>query len=300
MPLSDRPPVGAETRTAWAKINLYLHVVGRRADGYHLLDSLVVFAGVGDRLSFAPGDNLRLEIDGGFAAELPDGEDNLVVRSARALARLAGIEPRARIRLHKALPVAAGIGGGSADAAATLDGLAALWGLRPDPAELDVLARGLGADVPICHYGRPAFIGGIGELITRAPPLPPAWLVLVNPGVRLATPEVFRARDGAFSRPVRWRDVFADAAALAEHLTTLNNDLTAPARALAPVIDQVLDALSAAPGCRLARLSGSGATCFGLFASLADARRAADALVTAQPAWWVVPAPLLHGKLDRL
>jgi len=292
---------GAEpvTRTAWAKINLYLHVLARRDDGYHELDSLVVFAGVGDRLVFAPNDDLTLEIDGRFGAALSAGDDNLVLRAARALAVTCGVRAGAGIRLEKQLPLAAGIGGGSADAAATLDGLVALWGLAPAPGLLARLARDLGADVPVCCFGRPAFVGGIGEWIERAPALPPAWFVLVNPGVPLDTARVFRARQGGFSAPARWPEVLGDAAALAERLAACRNDLEAPARALAPIVDKVLETLGGAAGCLLARLSGSGATCFGLFATRAAALDAAAAIAARQPDWWVVPAPLLHGKLER-
>ncbi len=299
-PAGEAAPGTAVGRMAWAKVNLYLSVTGRRSDGYHELDSLVVFAGLGDQLVFAPAEGLKLELAGPFAAALPAGADNLVTRAAEALARAAGAAAGARIGLTKNLPAAAGLGGGSADAAATLDGLAELWGLAPAPGDLAKLAKGLGADVPVCLYGRPALVRGIGEVIERAPPLPPAWLVLVNPGVALPTAEVFAARQGDFSAPAAWGGPSADPAELAGRLGERGNDLEAPARRLAPEIDRVLAALSGEIGCLLARMSGSGATCFGLFAAQAEARAAAAAIAAGQDGWWTAAAPLLHGKLDHL
>ncbi len=287
----------AVSRHAWAKINLYLEVTGRRADGYHELDSLIVFAGLGDRLDFAPAEDLSLELSGSFAGAAPNGADNLVVRAALALAEQAGRPPRARLRLDKRLPVAAGIGGGSADAAAALEGLAELWRLRPAPADLARMSARLGADVPVCLYGRPALVHGVGEIIERAPPLPPAWLVLVNPGLSLATAQVFQAYEGAFSPPSPWTGVATNARGLAERLAERRNDLEEPARRLTPQIGHVLEQLSAAPGALLARMSGSGATCFGLFAEAGEARAAADEIGARQADWWVSAAPILHGKL---
>ncbi len=287
-------------RRAWAKVNLYLHVTARRPDGFHELDGLVARAGVGDHLTFAPAEGLALEIDGPFADAVPRGENNLVLRAARALAQSHGGSFGARIRLTKVLPVAAGLGGGSADAAAALEGLTRLWGVSPERSALMKLALGLGADVPICLYGRPAFVGGVGEAITRAPPLPATWLVLANPGMPLATPEVFRVREGAFSTAARWSEVAPDAPGLAECLASRTNDLELPAGRLVPEIGQVLEALGQTRGSLLARMSGSGATCFGLFATRDEAWRAAENVAARNPAWWVAPAPLLHGKLDEL
>ena len=289
----------AVRRCAWAKVNLYLHVVGRRPDGYHDLDSLVVFAGLGDVLTVTPGVGLDLSVTGEFAAAVPSDPSNLVLRAAAGLRALAGSERGARIALEKRLPAAAGIGGGSADAAATIEGLAALWDLAPAPDRLAALAESLGADVPVCLYGRPAFVSGLGERIERAPPLPGAWLVLVNPGVPLATPQVFAAREGAFSAPMPWRDPDPDLHALVERLEHTRNDLEPPARALAPVIGDAIDALRGLSGCRLARMSGSGATCFGIFATAQTARAAAAELQASQPEWWVRAAPMLHGKIER-
>ena len=278
-----------------AKINLYLHVTGTRPDGYHLLDSLVAFAGIHDRVSVAPADGLSLTIEGPYGDELKGKQaDNLVLKAARRLAEAAGIDAGADIRLDKRLPVASGIGGGSADAAAALTGLSELWGIDgaggPD---LEKLGLGLGTDVPACLFGSAAFIGGIGEEITRSPALPPAWLVLVNPGVALSTPEVFAAREGGYSEPARFGDAPGSARALADILARRGNDLTAAACGLVPAVSDVLKALEAADECLLARMSGSGATCFGLFDDAGGAARAAAVMSQSRPEWWVRASPLL-------
>lgn len=279
--VSDVPPI---VRAARAKINLALHVTGRRADGYHLLDSLVAFADFGDRITVEPAPGLSLQITGPKAAGLSAGPDNLVLRAAAAFG--AGVDRAgrgARITLDKHLPVASGIGGGSADAAAALQALAELWGL-PLPEASAVLA--LGADVPVCLLGHPARMAGIGEEVTPLA-LPEVFVVLANPGVGLATAEVFRAltrRDyPALPEPTVW----PDAAALAAYLHQCRNDLALPAQGLAPVIGAVLAALEVQQGCLLARMSGSGATCFGLFASAAQAKAAAANLARAEAGWWV-------------
>jgi 4-diphosphocytidyl-2-C-methyl-D-erythritol kinase len=262
-----------------AKVNLYLHVTGRRADGYHLLDSLAVFPAVGDVVTAAAGDALSLAVAGPFGAVLADDPDNLVLRAARALRRGAGAG--AALRLEKNLPVASGIGGGSADAAAALRVLAEFWGV--DVALPEIAAR-LGADVPVCLGRRAAVMGGVGEVLGAAPGLPAFGLVLVNPGVAVATPAVFRARMGAFSAPAALPAGWDDAAAMAADLARLRNDLEAPAMAVAPVIGEVLAALRAVPWVLLARMSGSGATCFGICRTAAAAEAAAAAL--ARPGWW--------------
>ncbi|MDE2199146.1 MAG: 4-(cytidine 5'-diphospho)-2-C-methyl-D-erythritol kinase, partial [Rhodospirillales bacterium] len=207
--------------------------------------------------------------------------DNLVLRAARALAAARGVAAGARLTLTKTLPVASGIGGGSADAAACLRLLARLWAVAPADT---ALAAGLGADVPVCLAARPARMGGVGERLDAAPALPRCGMALVNPGVAVATAEVFRARAGAFSPPAALPAGWPDAATMAGDLRALSNDLEAPARALCPPIDAVLAALRAQPGCLLARMSGSGATCFALFAEPSAALAAADAL--RRPGWW--------------
>lgn len=294
--------------SAPAKLNLCLHITGRRADGYHLLDSLVAFADVADRVTvqpgFAPialrGANLpptgpRLILSGPFGPALmaENPATNLCLRAAHALAGRLGRPAEVLIALEKALPVASGIGGGSADAAATLRALARLWGVPAGDPLLFEVAASLGADVPVCLAGRPCWMSGIGEELAAAPPLPPAHVLLANPGVPVPTPAVFKARSGPFSPAVRFADAGADAAALAARLAGLRNDLTAPALTVASVIAEVLTALQGTAGCLLARLSGSGATCFALFAGAAEAEAAAEALSEAHPGWWLRAAPLL-------
>ena len=269
-----------------AKINLCLHVTGQRPDGYHLLDSLVVFADVGDVIEVRAAPTLSLRVIGPQARDLPVGEDNLVLRAARAFAGTAG----AAITLTKNLPVASGIGGGSADAAATLRVLARLWDL-PLPDADRVLQ--LGADVPACLAGRALRMQGIGERLAGVPGLPKAYLVLVNPGVAVATPAVFKALPSKNNPAMPDLPVFATAAELAQWLAAQRNDLEAPAMALAQVIGAVKQALAAAPGCLLARMSGSGATCFGLFADQAQAQSARAAISAAQPEWWVACGRML-------
>jgi 4-diphosphocytidyl-2-C-methyl-D-erythritol kinase len=276
-----------------AKVNLFLHVVGKRADGYHLLDSLVAFAGVGDTLEITAADGLRLSVDGPTAGLLPPGDDNIVLKAARRLAERAGVTANASIHLTKRLPVAAGIGGGSADAAAALNGLARLWGTALPEAEMTALALAIGADVPVCLRGRPTHMAGVGEVLADVPALPPAWLVLVNPMVPLSTPAVFKARAPGFSEPAPLAAAPADAAALAAALAERRNDLTAPAVTLAPVVGEVLSAIDTTPACLLSRMSGSGATCFGLYADEDTARTAATTLAAAHPNWWTAAAPLL-------
>jgi 4-diphosphocytidyl-2-C-methyl-D-erythritol kinase len=262
----------ARETKAPAKVNLFLHVVGRRADGYHLLDSLAIFAGAHDVVAAKPSDQLTLGITGPFASEL--NEDNLVLRAARALVVTAALT------LQKNLPVASGIGGGSADAAATLRLLA------PNAAqsELTGIAAELGADVPVCLASVPARMAGIGEVLSPAPALPEFGLALVNPGVAVATKDVFRGRSGAFSAPASLPPGWNSAAAMAGDLALLANDLEAPAMALCPVIGDVLATLRATDGCLLARMSGSGATCFALYDTPALAGAAAAAC--ARPGWW--------------
>jgi 4-diphosphocytidyl-2-C-methyl-D-erythritol kinase len=223
-------------------------------------------------------------VTGPFAAGLAAESDNLVLRAARGLGDLAGIRASGALVLEKNLPVASGIGGGSADAAAALRLLCRFWGVAP---QLDGLAEALGADVPVCLSGRPALMSGVGEILEPAPLLPQVGLVLVNPGVAVSTPEVFRARAGKrFSEAARFpRSGWGDASALAADLRGVRNDLQAAACFLAPAIGDVLDTLGSAPGCLVARMSGSGATCFGLFPSAGAAREAADAI--SRPGWWV-------------
>jgi 4-diphosphocytidyl-2-C-methyl-D-erythritol kinase len=270
-----------------AKVNLDLLITGRRADGYHELDSLVVFLAPGDRLTVQPAAALSLELRGPFAGELADEPDNLVLRAARALAAQAGRPPHARIKLEKNLPVAAGLGGGSADAAAALRALARLWRLGLSVAELAALAQRLGADVPVCLAARAARMRGIGERLEPVPDLPDLPLLLVSPRQPLATAAVFAAL-GALPPPAPDRGPPPAARdALLAWLRARDNHLEAPARRLLPAIDEVLGAIAAQPGCALARMSGSGATCFGVFPDAVACARAAATLGASHPHWWL-------------
>ncbi|MEH6505230.1 MAG: 4-(cytidine 5'-diphospho)-2-C-methyl-D-erythritol kinase [Sulfitobacter litoralis] len=274
----------ASNRSAWAKVNLTLHVTGQRSDGYHLLDSLVVRAGVGDQIAVTPSDQLELFIDGPYGSAAPNDDRNLVVRAARLLD--AGAGRGARLHLTKNLPAAAGIGGGSADAAATLHLLSAHWGL-PVP---DDIAR-LGADVPVCLSDIPQRMQGIGEVLTPAPKLPPCWLVLINPNKSAATPEVFSRLEARANAPMpKELPEFTSATAFAAWLATQRNDLEAPAVQVVPEVATCLQSLQDA---LLARMSGSGATCFGLYETQAFAQRAAARVADKHPGWWVVAAPVL-------
>jgi 4-diphosphocytidyl-2-C-methyl-D-erythritol kinase len=281
-----------------AKVNLYLHVLGRRADGYHLVDSLIGFVDVGDRITARPAAALSLALDGPEASALaPAGDDNLMLRAARLLAEHTGNGAGAALGLHKTLPVAAGIGGGSSDAAATLRALRRLWNVAIDDAGLARLGAGLGADVPVCIFGRAAWVGGIGERIAPAPDLPTAGIVLANPRIALPTATVFAARSGRFCDSGRFAAMPRDAAGLAALLQHRSNDLTEAAIGLVPPIGDVLEALSRLPGALLARMSGSGATCFALFASRDMAERARIALAAAEPQWWCAAGELVAGEL---
>jgi 4-diphosphocytidyl-2-C-methyl-D-erythritol kinase len=266
-----------------AKVNLCLHVTGRRADGYHLLDSLVVFADVGDRVSVMAGRGLSLHLTGPEAAALGPDADNLVLRAARMMG--AG---DVALTLDKRLPIASGIGGGSADAAATLR-LLARWTGRPLP-DPDAVLK-LGADVPVCLAGQPVRMRGVGEDLSPLPTLPTVWLVLVNPRVPVPTQQVFAAMTRRDNPPIPAMPAAAlgSAATFAEWLGgQTRNDMVDAARLVSPILAQVQTALKTAPGCLLARMSGSGGTHFGLFASKSAAAVAGDQLRAAYPGWWIV------------
>jgi 4-diphosphocytidyl-2-C-methyl-D-erythritol kinase len=282
--LTQASPDGV-AEAAPAKLNLYLHVVGRRPDGYHLLDSLVAFTEYGDVVRAAPASGLTLRLDGPFAPALAGEGENLALKAAQALQGRCGAAGAA-LGLTKNLPVAAGLGGGSADAAAVLRALVRLWGADPGEAALIDIARGLGADVPVCVRRSPAYFGGVGDELAPAQHLPAAGLVLVNPRIPLPTAKVFAARRGAFSAPARLSETPRDVAGLARLLGQRRNDLEPAAIELVPAVATVLAALAASPGCRLARMAGSGATCFGLYDDAAAAERARPWLAAREPAWW--------------
>lgn len=271
--MSDLPSV---TEQAPAKLNLALHVRHRRPDGYHELETLFAFVAYGDVVRVQPADTDRFTLTGPFAAVLAGEGDNLVTRAAARFRKAFGGGAHA-IELEKHLPVASGIGGGSADAAAALRALATLHGVSHDDPALVAIADGLGSDVPACLLGRTAFGRGRGEQLEPLEGLADAPVLLVNPGVGVSTAAVFRSWDGVDRGPIGRGDLLAVARAG-------RNDLEPPARAIAPAIDMVLEALSGQPGVLLARMSGSGATCFALFES--DAARDVVAAGLAGRGWW--------------
>jgi len=261
-------------------------VLGRRADSYHDIESLVAFAGVGDALTFTPGGALALAVGGPTAAAAGDVADNLVLKAARALAeRVEGLK-LGRFTLSKRLPVSAGLGGGSADAAAALRLLARANRLAPDDPRLMQAARTTGADVPVCLDPRARLMRGIGDVLSAPLDLPRLFALLVNPGVAVATKDVFAALNVPPVAHIAQVAPPAGPAELLAEITNGRNDLEGPAIELEPAIADVLAVLRKLPGCRLARMSGSGATCFGLFDSTRAASAAARTLRVGYPAWW--------------
>jgi 4-diphosphocytidyl-2-C-methyl-D-erythritol kinase len=272
--------------TAYAKLNLALHVRGKEPDGYHRLETLFAFCEHGDEISVGPADELSLQVTGPFAAELGSGEDNLVLHAAEALRQVCSITSGAALRLDKRLPVASGIGGGSADAAATLRLLCRFWDMNSSAPELQAVAAGLGADVPACLRSETVRGEGRGDrLSTVDNDLRRAPVLLVNSGVAVLTPHVFRNWDGVDRGPLG--PVSARAAALEGR-----NDLETPATAVAPMIADVLRFLQTCAGVTVARMSGSGATCFALFEQQADRDAAADRARHAHPDWWQLASNL--------
>jgi 4-diphosphocytidyl-2-C-methyl-D-erythritol kinase len=275
-----------------AKINLTLRVLGRRADGYHELESLVVFADFADTLSLQPGGDAALEISGPFAAACGPVADNLVLKALAALrARVAGLSA-GRFLLEKNIPVAAGLGGGSSDAAAALRLLAHGNGLAPDDARLAAAAPAVGADVPVCLEPHARIMRGVGDELSAALDLPPLAALLVNPGVKLATREVFARFAGNQDGKATLTGVPRERGALIAWLGEHGNDLTPSAIACVPAIADVLQTLGALPGARLARMSGSGPTCFALFKSAGEATAAAQRLKSEHTDWWIYPATI--------
>ena len=277
-----------------AKLNLALHVTGQRADGYHLLESLVAFADFGDEVTVEPAEADEFVVSGQFASWVPIDGGNLVI-AARDLLRdlLPGETPPVRIALEKRLPVASGVGGGSSDAAAAIKALTALWGVQVDENELATAALSLGADLPMCLAERPLIARGIGDEIEPLGSFPGVHAVLVNPGAQISTPEIFKALEKRDNDPLPEWAAANDALGLAAALTGLRNDLQRPAIEQCPAISDVLEALRAS-GAELARMSGSGATCFGIFDNPGPAFAAADVIGKREPGWFVEPC-LIRG-----
>lgn len=287
------------TEFAFAKVNLTLHVTGQRDDGYHLLDSLVAFCGIGDRLHASVANTLSLTLEGPFARDVPADRDNLVLRAARQFAGDMGVA----FTLEKHLPPTSGIGGGSADAAAAIRAVLRLrekMGLPDQSMDAEAMAAtvlALGADVPVCLLSVAARMRGIGEQLDFIGPLPEVHIVLVNPRIAVPTPAVFKALACRLNPPMadtlpNW----PDAQSLAHWLKSQRNDLEQPALAIAPVIGDVLAGLSAQPGALIARMSGSGATCFALFETAAAAEASSDAIRSGNPGWWTASGPVFSGN----
>ena len=285
--------------TAPAKLNLFLHITGKRPDGYHLLDSLVAFTEFGDSIDITPYKRLELKLDGAFAKSLSkeDPDANLVLRAARMLQGYAGIKQGARITLHKNIPVGAGLGGGSSDAAAALWGLGRFWNIALSAQVRTAMALQLGSDVPVCLTRTVSHMQGIGEQVTA---LSRKWdtgfVLLVNPRIELLTADVFRNFKGEYQQPVSLPRAFATFAEDLEVIRGCVNALEAPAIEMMPQIETVIAAIAATPGCAVARMSGSGATCFGLYTDEALARAAASAIERSHPDWWVQATRWYHGE----
>lgn len=279
--------------SAPAKINLTLHVTGQRTDGYHLLDSLVGFAGIYDELTATSATDLHLTVSGPFGHGVPNDSSNIIIKAAQALRAARGVTSGAHFTLEKHLPHAAGIGSGSSDAAIALAMLAQLWEVEPlTPNAPEVIA--LGADVPVClHAPAPTRMTGIGETLLNVPPLPQCAVVLVNPQVKVPTGSVFGGLSN--KRNAAMGDVPAGMTyqTFCDWLGTQRNDLLAPALAAAPEVSEAVLALQRNPLIGHAGMSGSGATCYGIVRDMADARQVARALQVSHMGWWVAPGPLL-------
>ncbi|ESY00473.1 4-(cytidine 5'-diphospho)-2-C-methyl-D-erythritol kinase [Mesorhizobium sp. LNJC405B00] len=278
----------ARTWLAPAKINLALHVTGRRADGYHLLESLVVFTRFGDRVEIEPADADRFSVSGRYATSVPIDDSNLVVKAREALRRQAGQQrtPPVAIRLEKNLPIASGVGGGSSDAAAVLQGLVRTWGLDIGEAELSRIGLTLGADVPMCLAAKPLVARGVGDELSPIADFPALALVLVNPGVAVSTPDVFNALEKRDNEGLPPLPRGFDFHGVRNWLEITRNDLEEPAQAIQPPIGRALSLLNRA-GSGFSRMSGSGATCFGLFETGNVAKRAAAEIRSREPEWFV-------------
>jgi 4-diphosphocytidyl-2-C-methyl-D-erythritol kinase len=300
MSFMRKPNAGLLSELAPAKINLYLHVVGRRNDGYHLIDSLVVFSSISDEILVSVADKLSLSVSGPFASEVPTGESNLVLVAAKKLLETLKYEPKVVFHLTKILPVASGLGGGSSDAAATLRLLSKLYRIGMKKPEiinqLSTISQSLGADVPVCLLKQPCFVSGIGEKLSPAPSVTGIPILLVNPRLQVSTASVFMTYNDDFSAPVSFlapTQIPLTAQVLADYIVNSHNDLTNTAIRLCPTIKNIINAISTMRGCLLARMSGSGGTCFGLFETNNQVITAAEKITKAEPSWWVQVGSLL-------
>jgi 4-diphosphocytidyl-2-C-methyl-D-erythritol kinase len=294
--IRSRWPVATIKATAPAKVNLTLHVTGKRDDGYHLLDSLVVFADVCDQLAATIAPDLKISVSGPFSPGVPNDDSNLMMRAALALQKARGVDLGANLTLEKHLPHAAGIGSGSSDAALTLAMLADLWNVAPLPPTAPEVTV-LGADVPVCLQApAPARMSGIGDVLASVAPLPDCALVLVRPPVDVPTGAVFKALNGHQGSAMDDLPQGLDFDGFADWLAAQRNDLQKPAASIAPEIATAIAALNAQPAVRFAGMSGSGATCFGLVRDMAAARMVARVIQVAHMTWWVAPAALMQPR----
>ncbi len=294
--LLGEPRPRAVTMRAHAKINLFLHVVGKRADGYHLLDSLIAFVGVADTLRIRQAQHFHLISDGAFANALPVQEANIITQTVHTLAKQHKRKPDVIIELSKQLPVKTGFGSSAVDASATIRALQQIWGFKWTEDDFNFWANNLGADVPIGVYQRPAFISGIGEIIEPAKGLPKLYVLLVRPDAEISSREVFERFTYDGLKPMLPREIPTGQDAFIQWLQEkTNNDLMITVAAMAPKVLRCYRSLVKQPGCLLARLSGAGPGCFALFADAQHAQAAAHAIKLDYPQWWVRPAPLLLG-----
>lgn len=280
-----------------AKINLFLHILGQRKDGYHKIQSLVTFADIGDLIEIEDADHFSFELDGPFAAKFDkqsgySDDRNLVVKAARMLAQIAEKPLKFKIRLTKNLPLSSGLGGGSSDAAACIWALQHYWSLRRDEAYLDPLLLKLGADVPVCYSCRPTVMCGIGEQLSPAPVMPEIPILIVNPNRACSTAQVFSHHQKLYSEPVLLPKHFPDLYALVDFLNMTNNDLYLPALEVVPEIGNVLHSLEGQEGMVFKRMSGSGASCFALFETRKQCEHAADTIKSDNPDWHIFTATL--------
>ena len=275
-----------------AKLNLYLHITGRRTDNYHLLDSLFVFTDFGDELTFTPASEFKLLISGDFGQNLITTEDNIITRTVKLLAKHTNNKPDFHIELIKNIPVGAGLGGGSADAAACLKALSKMWNID-DNSLIQEIALELGADVPSCLNSTPIFVNGIGEKISPAPSIPDCTILLINPGLHISTPDVFKKFNPDFSLPLQ-KDLLPTSS-LKEFCEFLNqetrNDLTTTAISIEPDISNIINTMTIQEGCYLSRMSGSGATCFGIFETMEQAEQAEKNMLH-HHFWWAIKTKL--------
>ena len=280
-----------------AKINLYLHVLNKLDTGYHTLDSLVIFSDFSDQVDVWPSNQIELEIKGPFATALTNGSQNIVLRAAKELQAYLGVSFGAKIVLNKKIPVAAGLGGGSSDAAATIKALLKLWRVDFEKRDISVMALELGADVPVCLFSQPSFVGGVGEKIYPILSFPPVHIVLINPRIEVPTGQIFSNYKGPFNQSARFEIAPKTAEELVRFLKDKgSNDLVKPAIEIAPEIEMALNFLNSDVNCKFANMSGSGATCFGIYLNFFHANEAFKKCKKAYPNWWAVSTKLVHNK----